>query len=53
MTNESPVSDWFELSYANYLTIPRSILEAMPTHNCMGFTKLGTIHDKESRNDSK
>lgn len=25
-----PVHFWFELSYAQYLTIPRSILEAMP-----------------------
>ena len=24
------VSHWFELSYAQYLTIPRSVLEAMP-----------------------
>jgi len=25
-----PVSHWFELSYAQYLTIPRSVLQAMP-----------------------
>lgn len=25
-----PVHDWFELSYAQYLTIPRSVMEAMP-----------------------
>lgn len=25
-----PVWDWFELSYAQYLTIPRSIMQAMP-----------------------
>jgi hypothetical protein len=24
------VSEWFELTYAHYLTVPRSILEAMP-----------------------
>lgn len=24
------VHDWFELTYAQYLTIPRSIMEAMP-----------------------
>jgi len=27
---DSPVSSWFELTYAQYLTIPRSVLEAMP-----------------------
>jgi hypothetical protein len=27
---ECPVHIWFGLSYANYLTVPRSILEAMP-----------------------
>ncbi len=27
---ECPIHYWFELSYAQYLTIPRSILEAMP-----------------------
>lgn len=26
-----PIHLWFELSYANYLTIPRSVLEAMPS----------------------
>lgn len=26
-----PVHEWFELSYAQYLTIPRSILQSMPT----------------------
>lgn len=25
-----PIHDWFELSYAQYLTIPRSILQSMP-----------------------
>lgn len=24
------IHEWFELSYAQYLTIPRSIMEAMP-----------------------
>lgn len=24
------IRDWFELSYAQYLTVPRSIMEAMP-----------------------
>lgn len=27
---EEPVHEWFELTYAQYLTIPRSILDAMP-----------------------
>lgn len=27
---EEPVNDWFELSYAQYLTIPRSALQSMP-----------------------
>jgi hypothetical protein len=27
---ESPIHYWFELSYAQYLTIPRSVMEAMP-----------------------
>lgn len=27
---ESPIHIWFEMSYAQYLTIPRSIMEAMP-----------------------
>ena len=25
-----PVHDWFELTYAQYLTIPRSVLQSMP-----------------------
>ena len=25
-----PIHNWFELSYAQYLTVPRSIMEAMP-----------------------
>lgn len=28
--HESPVNFWFELTYAQYLTVPRSILEEMP-----------------------
>jgi hypothetical protein len=27
---EEPIHNWFELSYAQYLTIPRSILQSMP-----------------------
>ena len=31
-TNQpEPVHGWFELSYAQYLTIPRSVLQSMPT----------------------
>jgi hypothetical protein len=29
--DESPIHLWFELSYAQYLTIPRSVLQSMPT----------------------
>jgi hypothetical protein len=25
-----PISLWFELSYARYLTVPRSVMQAMP-----------------------
>jgi hypothetical protein len=27
---DCPIHDWFELSYAQYLTIPRTVLEQMP-----------------------
>lgn len=27
---DCPINDWFELSYAQYLTIPRSALQSMP-----------------------
>jgi hypothetical protein len=27
-----PVHTWFELSYAHYLTIPRSVLQSMPVY---------------------
>ena len=27
---DGPIHAWFELSYATYLTIPRSILQSMP-----------------------
>lgn len=36
---ESPINVWFELSYAQYLTIPRSILEAMPEEWQIRMTK--------------
>jgi len=28
---EDFIHNWFELSYAQYLTIPRSVLQSMPT----------------------
>jgi len=28
--DKTPIHDWFELSYAEYLTIPRSVLQSMP-----------------------
>ena len=27
---DGPVHEWFELSYANYLVLPRSLMQAMP-----------------------
>ncbi len=36
---EEPVHEWFELSYANYLTIPRSVLQSMPTEWQSRFVK--------------
>jgi len=30
VVGDEPIHAWFELTYAQYLTIPRSILEAMP-----------------------
>jgi len=26
----TPIHDWFEISYAHYLTIPRLVMESMP-----------------------
>src|SRR5947209_4010118 len=34
---EDPVHAWFELTYAQYLTIPRSLLESMPVSWQRGF----------------
>lgn len=28
--HKEPIHEWFELSYAQYLTIPRSVLQSMP-----------------------
>jgi hypothetical protein len=27
---DSPIHDWFELSYAQFLTVPRLVMESMP-----------------------
>ncbi len=27
---DSPISEWFELSYAQFLTVPRLVMESMP-----------------------
>jgi hypothetical protein len=27
---DEPIHEWFELTYAQYLTIPRSVLQSMP-----------------------
>lgn len=37
---ECPIHEWFELSYAQYLTVPRSVLEAMPLKWKKKFAKL-------------
>ena len=29
--DSEPIHTWFELSYAQYLTVPRSVLQSMPT----------------------
>lgn len=34
------IHSWFELSYAQYLTVPRSVLEAMPLEWQYKFTEL-------------
>ena len=28
--DNEPIHEWFELTYAQYLTIPRSVLQSMP-----------------------
>ncbi len=28
--NDEPIHEWFELSYANYLVLPRAILQSAP-----------------------
>lgn len=36
---QDPIHNWFELSYAQYLTIPRSVLQSMPQKWQTRFTK--------------
>ena len=37
---EAPIHYYFELSYAQYLTIPRSLLQSMPVEWQRGFVRL-------------
>jgi hypothetical protein len=30
ISSREPIHEWFELSYANYLVLPRSLLQSMP-----------------------
>jgi hypothetical protein len=47
MCGESPIHDWFELSHAQYLTIPRSVLQSMPIDWQRRFVKcLKQLDDK-------
>ena len=34
-----PIHEWFELSYAHYLTVPRSVLQSMPLEWQQRFVK--------------
>lgn len=38
--SDGAVHDWFELSYAQYLTVPRSVLQSMPADWQEKFVKL-------------
>lgn len=41
------IQDWFELTYAQYLTIPRSVLQSMPEEWQLRFVKcLDELDDK-------
>lgn len=40
MTFEPKIHEWFELTYAQYLTIPRSVLQSMPDEWQEKFTAL-------------
>jgi hypothetical protein len=43
---EEPVHDFFELSYASYLVLPRSVLQSMPIPWQKKFVKLMNQADK-------
>ena len=43
---KEPIHDWFELSYAQYLTIPRSVLQSMPIEWQETFVKCLTELDE-------
>uniref|UniRef100_A0A6M3JFL3 Uncharacterized protein n=1 Tax=viral metagenome TaxID=1070528 RepID=A0A6M3JFL3_9ZZZZ len=36
---DGPVHEWFELSHAHYLTVPRSVLQSMPVEWQTRFAK--------------
>ncbi len=40
LDSNTPVWDWFELSYASYVAIPRIVLQAMPIKWQKDFVKL-------------
>lgn len=49
LADDEPIHEWFELSYAQYLTIPRTVLQSMPTEWQRNFVDLlkkldGTIN---------
>lgn len=42
-----PIHDWFGLSYAQYLTIPRSALQSMPLDWQLKFVEMMRVLDKD------
>lgn len=40
------IHEWFELTYAQYLTIPRSVLQSMPGKWQRGFVRLLRVLDE-------
>lgn len=47
MNCETPIHDWFGLSYASYLVIPRAVIEQMPTGWQKHFVWMLDLADKE------
>lgn len=45
--SDGPIHNWFELSYAQYLTVPRSVMEAMPVEWQERMTKCLEDLDRE------